>query len=133
VIGHAPPPPSPCPAIRQGVRARINDVRAHHGLDAFAERPVLHLSAQEWANTRPKTNGDFVARMRAAGETLPDLGEVLAWGYQTPTAIVKAWMASPSHRRVILEPHSFLQYDGAGCLATSGRNSPFVVVDFSGR
>ena len=43
----------------------------------------------------------FVARARAAGYTAP-AGENIAWGYATATEVMDAWMASPAHRRNIL-------------------------------
>lgn len=43
----------------------------------------------------------FVARARAAGYTSP-AGENIAWGYETADQVMAAWMASPGHRRNIL-------------------------------
>lgn len=43
----------------------------------------------------------FVARTRAAGYRQPS-GENIGWGYRTADEVVAAWMASPSHRRNIL-------------------------------
>ncbi|MET0520550.1 MAG: CAP domain-containing protein, partial [Jiangellaceae bacterium] len=43
----------------------------------------------------------FVARTRAAGYRQPS-GENIGWGYRTADEVVDAWMASPSHRRNIL-------------------------------
>jgi uncharacterized protein YkwD len=43
----------------------------------------------------------FVARTRAAGYRQPS-GENIGWGYRTADEVVNAWMASPSHRRNIL-------------------------------
>ena len=43
----------------------------------------------------------FVARARAAGYAAP-AGENIAWGYRTATEVMDAWMASPAHRRNIL-------------------------------
>ncbi len=43
----------------------------------------------------------FVARSRAAGYRQPS-GENIGWGYRTADEVVNAWMASPSHRRNIL-------------------------------
>ena len=43
----------------------------------------------------------FVARARAAGYAQPS-GETIAWGFQTAEDVLAAWMASPPHRRNIL-------------------------------
>jgi uncharacterized protein YkwD len=53
----------------------------------------------------------LVTRARATGYVRPtlafSLGENIGWGegtFATPRAIVRAWMASPEHRRNILFP-----------------------------
>jgi uncharacterized protein YkwD len=43
----------------------------------------------------------FAGRARAAGYTTP-AGENIAWGYGSATEVMTAWMASPAHRRNIL-------------------------------
>jgi len=43
----------------------------------------------------------FVARARAAGYPQP-AGENIAWGFPTADAVMDAWLASPGHRRNIL-------------------------------
>ena len=43
----------------------------------------------------------FGGRARAAGYTTP-AGENIAWGYGSATEVMEAWMASPAHRRNIL-------------------------------
>lgn len=43
----------------------------------------------------------FVARAQAAGYSSP-AGENIAWGYDSATEVMDAWMASPPHRRNIL-------------------------------
>jgi uncharacterized protein YkwD len=43
----------------------------------------------------------FAGRARAAGYATP-AGENIAWGFGSATAVMRAWMASPSHRRNIL-------------------------------
>jgi uncharacterized protein YkwD len=43
----------------------------------------------------------FAARARAAGYANP-AGENIAWGYASATEVMAAWMASPGHRRNIL-------------------------------
>ncbi len=48
-----------------------------------------------------RNGSTFVARARAAGYTAP-AGENIAWGYRTATQVMDAWMASPAHRRNIL-------------------------------
>ena len=45
-------------------------------------------------------------RVRAAGINYMYAGEVLARAYKTPESVVAAWMASPSHRKVILSNYA---------------------------
>ncbi len=128
----APPPPPP-PLSCSGVVTRINTVRSHYGLAPMTPVAPLRVAAQKWADTTPMTHGDWIGRIRAEGVTDPDLGEIIAWGYSTPRDVVRAWMESPPHRRVVLASSSFLQKDGAGCHWGSGSSRWFVVVDFSGQ
>ena len=48
-----------------------------------------------------RNGSTFVARAHAAGYATP-AGENIAWGYDTATEVMDAWMASPAHRRNIL-------------------------------
>ena len=36
------------------------------------------------------------------GQTYEKAGEVIAWGYRTPSSVVAAWMRSPTHKALIL-------------------------------
>jgi uncharacterized protein YkwD len=56
---------------------------------------------------------DFADRMRASGYGAGDdywhAGEALAWGTEQlalPAAVVSEWLASPPHRRIVLDPAS---------------------------
>jgi uncharacterized protein YkwD len=48
-----------------------------------------------------RNGSTFVTRARAAGYAQP-AGENIAWGFTTADEVVNAWMASPPHRRNIL-------------------------------
>jgi uncharacterized protein YkwD len=68
-------------------------------------------SAVSFSHTRPNNTrcftifGENNLKYRAAGENL-------AYGFRTPEAVVKAWMASEGHRRNILDPD--FKYIGIG-------------------
>jgi uncharacterized protein YkwD len=100
------------------VVCEVNRERRTRGVPALDERPRLARAASRYAATMVAqgffshsgpdgaTVGD---RIRAAGYVHPRdgwiAGEALAWGWgdqATPAATVRAWMASPSHRRLLL-------------------------------
>jgi uncharacterized protein YkwD len=88
----------------------INHVRAAHGLKALSYDTRLARAARahtlEMANADQFTHGSFGTRMRIFN-LHGHLGENLAWGvgsYGTSKGIVRAWLASPSHRANLLSP-----------------------------
>ena len=56
-------------------------------------------------------------------------GENIAYGYETPRALVSAWMHSPGHRANILNPH-FHRIGVSGWRATNG--TTYATQDFVG-
>lgn len=105
--------------VRAAVRCLVNERRAAHGLRRLEPSARLRLAAD-------RHDADMVARhyfghVSPEGRTMADrvratgylagahdwsLGEDIGWGtasLSTPAAIVRAWMHSPPHRRVILE------------------------------
>lgn len=95
--------------VRAAVVCLINVERSSHGLPRLHESARLDRSAQRWTNAmvrvRNFTHGpNFAARISAVGFRWSDAGENIAAGFRTPAAVVRAWMASPSHCRNILSP-----------------------------
>jgi uncharacterized protein YkwD len=113
--GHASPR-----EVRRAVLCLLNEQRAAHGVRALAPNRKLNRSAARYAREMARhrffshvgTVGEApAARVAAAGYMKGrrgrwTIGENLAWGIQgvdeTPRAIVARWMASPSHRTVLL-------------------------------
>jgi uncharacterized protein YkwD len=106
-------------APRTALLYRINQVRAKHHLAAVYPSPQLRLVASHhsddmlvrdyFAHTSPRgstlasriANSGFVAGYAWLG------GETLAWGtgtLATPLSTVRAWLASPEHRAIMLSP-----------------------------
>jgi len=95
------------------VLRRVNEERAALHLDLLRRSPELDAAADEraqdmsardyFAHISPDgvTPGD---QIRAAGYQALLCGENIASGYSSAREVVKAWMASPSHRANILEP-----------------------------
>ncbi|MFZ1995393.1 MAG: CAP domain-containing protein [Solirubrobacteraceae bacterium] len=108
---------SPRVQLQRAVVCLINEQRQSRGLPRLRENPRLNRSAQGWTNVmvthRDFSHGaDFAARISAAGFDWSNVGENIATGYATPTAVVKAWMASKGHCQNILNP--VYRYVGTG-------------------
>jgi uncharacterized protein YkwD len=106
--------------VRQAVVCLLNAQRAAAKLQPLRPNRALGRAAAGYATAMVR--GHFFSHVSPSGSTLLTrvvrttylrhagtwaLGEDLAWGtgaYATPRAIVEAWMASPPHRRNILEP-----------------------------
>jgi uncharacterized protein YkwD len=107
------------PGLNGGIVARINAVRAARGLPRLAVSVELEAAAR-FHNRQMAQSGQFRhespdgssfwQRVRrfygAAGFRTWSVGEALVW--QSPTAsaaeVVAAWLASPPHRAILLEP-----------------------------
>jgi uncharacterized protein YkwD len=116
----------------------INSARTSHGL-----APVnvdLRLVRAARAHTADMvrrqyfSHGAFTARARASGAAGPVFGEDLAWGPMSASWVVNQWLASPSHRAVLLRP-GFLRI-GVGAYQATFAGHPgalVVTADFAGR
>jgi uncharacterized protein YkwD len=122
------------------VKQLINSIRARHGLRPVrADRRLARaarghsrdmLRRGYFAHEGP--DGTPASRVRAAGYRFAAVGEVIAWGtgsLSSPRALVRGWMKSPPHRRIILS-RTFREI-GVG-LARSGRKA-YATADFGRR
>jgi len=98
----------------------LNDARAERGLPPLrfsrrlARSALVHsrdMVANHYFAHDSRSGARFSARiartgwMRGRGRWR--VGETLAWGvgrHATPASVVKAWLRSPSHRRIVLSP-----------------------------
>ncbi len=118
----------------------INGVRNQNGVPALAYDSALERAATahtlDMLRRRYFAHGDYVGRMLHFGVVAHRVGENLAWGhgvYSDPRMIVRAWLASPEHRVVMLDR----RYQRLGVAAANG---PFagwgdalvVTADFAG-
>jgi uncharacterized protein YkwD len=89
--------------------AAINGTRTSHGLarvrvDVRLARVARSHSA-DMLRGNHFSHGSFSSRIRTSGARGPAFGENLAWGTgATPQWIIGRWLASPSHRDVLLRP-----------------------------
>jgi uncharacterized protein YkwD len=96
--------------MQHAVVCLINAQRARRHLPRLRANQRLNRSAQGWTNVMVRdgafTHGaDFAARISAVGFSWSTAGENIAAGYDTPAAVVSAWMASPGHCHNILTPN----------------------------
>jgi uncharacterized protein YkwD len=120
--------------------AEINRVRAAHGLPALQTDARLVLAARTHSRNLLSSgvlaHGSIARRLRSFGVRSQVIGENLAWnsGDRVRTRwLVSRWLASPSHRAVLLE-RSF-RWIGIGTAAGSfqGHSTARVVTtDFAG-
>ncbi|MFI5932620.1 CAP domain-containing protein [Actinoplanes sp. NPDC051494] len=104
------PAPTTEQLLMADVVALTNEQRARYGLTELAVENELtivsvrqsHFMAVKEDLTHFGWNGStFQTRSRDEGYHDP-AGENIAWGYLSATEVVDAWMASPAHRRNIL-------------------------------
>ena len=89
----------------------VNEIRRENGLKPLTQdwqlSRVARYKSQDmkdlgyFSHTSP-TYGSPFDMMRAFGISYRTAGENIARGYQTPEAVVNAWMSSPGHRANIL-------------------------------
>jgi uncharacterized protein YkwD len=89
--------------------AAINATRAAHGLATVRVDVRLVRVARAHSTDMLQRNyfshGAFASRVRSSGARGPMFGEDLAWGTAaTPEWVVGQWLASPSHRAILLRP-----------------------------
>ena len=114
----APPAPAPPAPIAQIAPATLmsevvtmtNQQRNANGCSLLAVSRDLTLASIRQSAYMAKTGlfthvwrdgSTFVTRAHAAGYRQPS-GENIAWGYQNAAEVMAAWMASPHHRKNIL-------------------------------
>jgi uncharacterized protein YkwD len=124
--------------VQQQVVQLVNAQRARVGCRALVVDARLARAAQahsaDMANRRyfSHTSLDgrtFVQRIRAQGYPGTRLGENIAAGYRTPSAVMTAWMKSPGHRANILN----CRFTAIGVgYATGGPYGTYWTQDFGG-
>jgi uncharacterized protein YkwD len=127
---------SPCPHNpAQGLLAEINRVRSLAGVPPVRPNEHLARAAQGHATDLAAGRGDGhfgpdgsdpLVRITDAGYMPNAFGENIAWGSSTPERIVQAWMDSPGHRMVLLDPY----YDEIGLGGVPEAGPPIWVADF---
>lgn len=93
------------PGYERRVVVRTNRARARHDLSPLYQRRCVDRFANRWArhlaHTQTLVHQDLAPILSTCG--LGRVGENIAYGYQSPKAVVAAWMHSAGHRANILE------------------------------
>jgi uncharacterized protein YkwD len=118
----------------------LNDVRSDRGLTALRIGTRLRRAARAHSRAMASSgsfgHGDWYRRLRSHGVRSRMLGETLAWGVgskSTASAIVGAWLASPSHRATILTRGFRWVGVGVAVGTMAGYSGAYVVTaDFAG-
>ena len=108
--------------VRQRVIELVNAERARVGCRPLRSDSRLTRSAQRHSEHMARTDtlthedprGDLLERTRAAGYGASAAAENVAAGYDSPEAAVAGWLASPGHRRNMLD--CGLQDTGVGVI-----------------
>ncbi|MGN9790793.1 CAP domain-containing protein [Streptomyces sp. OZ13] len=76
------------------LNAKLSKAAQDHSEDMAAHRNMSHTGSD---------GSDAGARITRAGYSWSTYGENVAYGYATPESVMAAWMASPGHKRNILD------------------------------
>jgi uncharacterized protein YkwD len=111
-LAHATPGQASVRRLAGALRCLVNRQRRRRGIPRLQDDPALDQVAQMFADDMRRRR--YFAHVSPEGRRLRDRlrsadmrasGEVIAWGcgrFATPAATVRAWLASPPHRRLLL-------------------------------
>jgi uncharacterized protein YkwD len=94
-------PAQAAPSAEQRLVKRVNEARADHGLRQLRPASKLSAGARAWSRHLMRQDAFHHARLSAG------TGEILAWGtcsWFRPARAVRMWLASSSHRALLLRP-----------------------------
>ena len=122
--------------------AKINEVRKNNQASSCIVDQILVEATTKHAMDMAKNNfvshigsdgSTYITRVRSFGATKDPSGEIICkgpGGVNCVEAVVNAWLDSPGHREIMLDPYNC--YFGAAChLKTSDMPGNYWVVEFS--
>lgn len=120
---------------RPGLLEAINAERARAALPALSADPGLDAAAQEWAQTAARRRSlshrkDLKPLLLRGGWTTLNENIYSGTGIMSPDRVVRAWMASPGHRKNLLAPR--ITAAGLGT-AIAADGATYVVFNGAGR
>ena len=86
------------------------------------------MAKRNYFSHKSQSGKTLSARVKATGYKYRALGESLAAGFTTPKAVVKAWLKSPGHCRILMSK-SFTQL-GVGHRSGKGDYTVYTTADF---
>ncbi len=127
-VAHACPPADVDAVVRL-----VNDVRRRTGLRALAhDADLARIAAARsaaMASQRRLSHQGWERTLRGAGLRDDQLGENVAYNYESAVAVMEGWMESPGHRANILR-RDFKRI-GVGCVVDE-RGHRWWAQDFAG-
>jgi uncharacterized protein YkwD len=131
------PLPLPVPAIDpliQSIFDLINQQRQHYNLQPLRFDVRIQRAATKYVQVMASADqlshtigSDIGSRITVEGYDWSTCGENIAWNYVGAQAVVAGWMASPGHRRNILDAH----YRDTGIAMANNGNGPYYCQDFA--
>jgi uncharacterized protein YkwD len=122
-------------AVEENLILLINNYRVENNLSLVI--PVEHISALAYGHNLWMVNNQvnhsfFQSRADSIQEVLhfQRVGEILAYNYSSNSSALKAWIASPSHKKVI-DNNSF-GYVGVSITQDTITNKKYYTVIFAG-
>lgn len=93
-----------------------------------AARHSSDMATRNYFSHTSKSGKKLPARIKATGYKYKAIGETLGAGYSTPKALVKAWLKSAPHCRILMSK-SFTQL-GVGHRSGKGKYVTYTTADF---
>jgi uncharacterized protein YkwD len=119
------------------LQAGLSPVRESRALDAAAAAHSREMALTGSFSHESAGGRSFLARLRRFYQLRRShpwrVGETLFWGTGKPgvAAVVHSWLASPEHRRILLDPA--WQEIGVASASTADSAALFVTADFGSR
>jgi uncharacterized protein YkwD len=120
---------------------QLNRVRASHHLGAVREDKRMDRGAlghsRDMARRGYFAHGPWPGRVMASAGSARSVGEVIGWRVQSSprseaTNLVREWLGSPPHRRVLLDGGFRRVGIGRATAASGGNPTALYTVDYAG-
>ena len=109
--------------------AAAKPVKWNARLARAAERHSRDMSANDYFSHTGENGSTPFSRIKATGYRYKAAGETLAAGYATPSAVVKGWLKSPGHCRILMSK-SYTQV-GIGYYKGGGTYRHYTTANFA--
>ncbi len=109
--------------------AKAKALKWNSKLALAAERHSADMSNRNYFSHTAKNGKSAGSRIKATGYKYKAMGETLAAGYATPESVVKAWLKSAGHCKILMSK-SYTQV-GVGYHKGSGRYTHYITADFA--